>query len=60
MTYNLILVSWQGPVGLEETFAQSEQLPKENGSLLLFSNLVKLSEPTEVNSINFYEYLMID
>lgn len=44
---NACKISWQGPVGLEETFAQSEQLPKENGSLLLFSNLVKLSEPTE-------------
>ena len=48
ITYNFILVTWSGPIGLEDVFATSKQLEKPDGSVLSFSNLVKLNEPTEV------------
>jgi len=48
ITNNFILVTWSGPIGLEDVFSTSKQLEKPDGSVLSFTNLVKLNEPTEV------------
>lgn len=44
---NACKITWTGPIGLEDVFATSKQLEKPDGSVLSFSNLVKLNEPTE-------------
>jgi len=44
---NACKITWTGPIGLEDVFATSKQLEKSDGSVLSFTNLVKLNEPTE-------------
>lgn len=57
ITYIFILVTWTGPIGLEDVFATSKQLEKPDGSVLSFSNLVKLNEPTEVRHTRLKQIL---
>jgi len=44
---NACKITWSGPIGLEDVFSTSKQLEKPDGSVLSFTNLVKLNEPTE-------------